>query len=51
LFGIYGRRVERDDDVLAAIRDAMTHKGPAVVDIIQSPAEGLPVGTKTQLAV
>ena len=49
-FGIYGRRVERDDDVLPAILESLAQVGPAVVDIIQSADEGLPEGTKPQLA-
>jgi acetolactate synthase-1/2/3 large subunit len=49
-FGIYGRRVERDDDLLPVIHEALAQVGPAVVDIIQSPDEGLPEGTKPQLA-
>jgi acetolactate synthase-1/2/3 large subunit len=50
LFGVDGHRMERDEDVLPVLSRAMAHDGPSVVDVIQSPDEGLPEGTKPQVA-
>jgi acetolactate synthase-1/2/3 large subunit len=50
LFGVDGHRMETDEDVLPVLSRAMAHDGPSVVDVIQSPDEGLPEGTKPQVA-
>ena len=37
--GLYGVRVEKPDDLGAALRDAFDHPGPAVVDVATSREE------------
>ena len=37
--GLYGVRVEKPDDLGAAVRDALDHPGPAVVDVVTSREE------------
>ena len=32
--GLYGVRVEKPDELDAAVRDALDHPGPAVVDVV-----------------
>jgi len=42
LLGAHGERVERDEDLVPAIRRALASGLPAVIDCIQHPHEGLP---------
>jgi acetolactate synthase-1/2/3 large subunit len=42
LLGAHGERVERDEDLVPAIRRALASGLPAVIDCIQDTHEGLP---------
>lgn len=42
LLGAHGERIERGDDLDAAIERALAAGSPAVLDVIQDPMEGLP---------
>jgi pyruvate dehydrogenase (quinone) len=37
--GIYGRRVERSDELEAAVRDVLSHDGPALLDVVTERQE------------
>jgi acetolactate synthase-1/2/3 large subunit len=42
LLGAHGERVERDEDLVPAIRRALDSGLPAVIDCVQDKHEGLP---------
>lgn len=44
LLGGYGARVTSDTGLLPAIEEALSHRGPSIVDVVQDQMEGLPTG-------